>query len=278
MGKRNTMIRNKRGVFLTLVRGTMIESLRIDVLLLFAGAVFLSSLASRELLMTPITGILYALGGTVPGSKDYFLVSQQMIPILIVLLAYGRILSNELNFRCQIVLPKCQSRSIWFFSLLTGSMGISFVFSLIGTGMASLGGLLFQKSFYGLGWINPVFCISLTEFVKSATTLETVSNALLVFILFFIRLFMLLTIQLVVWIVSAKASVPLFTAVFMLGASLIYPQFLFLPVGGTMFFVTAEYGSFHGAGILISLVFLIVIAAFGWQYTSKADWIKNFDH
>lgn len=278
MTRDTSAIRKKSNVFATLFRNAMAAILRRDVLLLFAAAVFICSFASRELLMNPITGILYDLGGTVPGRRDYFLVSQQMIPVLAVLLANGRNLSNELNFRCQIVLPKCQSRSIWFLSLLTGSAGASFVFSLIGIGIAALGGFLFQKIFNGLGWIRPAFRVSLTEYLNSDMTLETFSNVCLVFVLVCIRLMTVMTIQLDVWLISAKESLSLFVAATALGVTLMYPQYAFLPVGGTMFFGITTTGSTLRSGIFISLTFVVLTSVIGWIYSVKTDWIRKFNH
>ena len=270
--------RNGAGIFRALIKGHNASSMRAAGLILFGVSIFTYAFAIQGVKMTPTAAILYSLGGTIPQITDSLSVSLQILPVLIALLIWGKYLNNELCFRCQMILPKCQSVSIWYISLLAGMGLYSAVLAIIGLLASGLGGLIVQEVFYRFGIIDTTNFLSLTECAGSQIPLESLSNVLLVFVLFFLRIFILLLVQFVTWLISGKPNAAIITTLFFAAISLFSPKLFYLPVGGTMFFgsVNERYGAV--TGLAFGVMYLLLFALTGWLYCKKTDWLMKFNH
>jgi len=269
---------NSIGVFRALLKGHNASSLRVGGFIFFGVSILFSSFTNLTVKLTPSSSILYSLGGTIPRITDSLSLSLQILPILIALLIWGKYLNNEICFRCQLILPKCQSVSVWYVSLLAGMGVFSASLSIIGLIASGLGGFFVQEILYRVGIINPIFCIPLTEYVGSKVPLESISNILCVFGLFFLRLLILLLVQFETWLISAKSKVSLITTLLIAASSMFFPRIFFLPVGGTMFFGSLNQNGGVVTGLACAMIYLFLLGLAGWIYCKKTDWLMRFDH
>jgi hypothetical protein len=270
--------RHRIEVFRALLKTHNLYSLRLGGLVLFSICILFISFANQAVLLTPTSAILYSLGGTIPRTSDSLSLSLQILPILIALLVWGKYLNNELCFRCQLILPKCQSLSVWYLSLLVGMGLYSVVLSIIGLLASGLGGFLFQEIFYRLGMVDSVFCLPLMEYTDSKIPFSSISSIIIVFALFALRLMILLLFQYVSWLITAKMNISLLISLFFAAISVYNPNLLYMPVGGTMFFGNLIQNGGVLTGIMVALFYFFVLGMGGWLYCMKADWLMKFNH
>ncbi len=269
---------NNIWIFRALLKGHNAASLRVGGLILFGLSILFSSFANLTFKFTPLSAILFSLGGTIPRIIDSLSLSLQMLPILIALLIWGKYLNNELCFRCQLILPRCKSVSVWYVSLLAGMGAFSASLSIIGLIASGIGGLFVQEILYRVGIMNPIFCIPFTEYVGSKMPLESISNILCVFGLFFLRLLILLLVQFEAWLMSAKANVSFITTLLLATISMFFPEIFLLPVGGTMFFGRLNQNGGFVTGLTCAMIYLLLLGYAGWIYCKKTDWMTRFGH
>jgi len=274
----NSKKSNNIWIFRALLKGHNASSLRVGGFILFGVSILFSSFANLTFKLTPSSAILFSLGGTIPRIIDSLSLSLQMLPILIALLIWGKYLNNELCFRCQLILPRCKSVSVWYVSLLAGMGVFCASFSIVGLIASGFGGLFVQEILYRVGIINPIFCIPLTEYVGSKMPLEGISNILCVFGLFFLRLLILLLVQFETWLISAKANVSLITTLLFAAISMFFPEIFLLPIGGTMFFGRLNQNGGFVIGLTCAIIYLLLLGLAGWIYCKKTDWLMRFDH